>query len=139
MVITLEKEKQAKACGRENKEGWWDRFVQSDEPKDTLYCDREPFMLGDMDDLKHEVRAARRRSRTSSSVVRTGVVVIGVMGGIGGHHVHTKGRQAPASAARSLLLQPPHSCPSPQNMRYHISKMLGTDDPGGDRGGASDF
>uniref|UniRef100_A0A7S4MF94 CS domain-containing protein n=1 Tax=Prymnesium polylepis TaxID=72548 RepID=A0A7S4MF94_9EUKA len=78
MVITLEKELQAKACGREDKTGWWERVVQGDEPKETLYCDREPFMLGDMDDLKHE------------------------------------------------------------NMRYHISQMIGTDDPGLDRGGAWD-
>jgi len=78
MVITLEKELQAKACGRENKVGWWDRVVLGDEPMETLYCDREPFMLGDMDELKHE------------------------------------------------------------NMRYHISQMLGTDVPGTDRGGAWD-
>lgn len=72
MVITLEKEKAAKACGRENKEGWWDRFVQSDEPRETLYCDREPFMLGDMDDLKHEVRAAHRRVQGPAGVICKG-------------------------------------------------------------------
>ncbi|KAL1524026.1 hypothetical protein AB1Y20_018940 [Prymnesium parvum] len=79
LVITLEKETPAKASGRESTEGWWDRVVLTDESLETIYCDREPFMLGEMDDLKHE------------------------------------------------------------SMRYHISKMLGTDDPGGDRGGASIF
>jgi hypothetical protein len=43
VLITLEKQE----------EGWWDRVVRGDEPVDTSKFDHEPFMLGDMDDLKH--------------------------------------------------------------------------------------
>lgn len=55
LVITLEKELPAKASGKESSEGWWPRVVLSDEPRETLLCDKEPFMLGEMDELKHEV------------------------------------------------------------------------------------
>ena len=43
LLITLEKQA----------EGWWDRIVTSDTPLDTTRFDHEEFMLGDMDDLKH--------------------------------------------------------------------------------------
>ena len=43
LLITLEKQA----------EGWWDRVVTSDTPLDTTRFDHEEFMLGDMDDLKH--------------------------------------------------------------------------------------
>ena len=43
LLITLEKQE----------EGWWDRVVVADEPLDTTTFDHEPFMLGEMDDLKH--------------------------------------------------------------------------------------
>ena len=43
LLITLEKQE----------EGWWDRVVLSDEPCDTTTFDHEKFMLGEMDDLKH--------------------------------------------------------------------------------------
>ena len=43
VLITLEKQE----------EGWWDRIVVQDAPVDTSTFDREEFMLGDMDDLKH--------------------------------------------------------------------------------------
>ncbi|KAL3919938.1 MAG: hypothetical protein SGPRY_005451 [Prymnesium sp.] len=65
LVITLEKELAAKTCGRENKDGWWDRVTLSDQQLETIYCDREPFMLGEMDDLKHEVRQ-RKHGRPKS-------------------------------------------------------------------------
>lgn len=42
-MITLEKQG----------EGWWDRVVVQDTPVDTSTFDHEPFMLGEMDDLKH--------------------------------------------------------------------------------------
>lgn len=61
-MITLEKETPAKASGRESTEGWWDRVVLTDESLETIYCDREPFMLGEMDDLKHEVQPHRPRA-----------------------------------------------------------------------------
>ena len=44
LLITLEKQE----------EGWWDRVVTSDEAVDTTTFDHEPFMLGEMDDLKHQ-------------------------------------------------------------------------------------
>ena len=43
VLITLEKQE----------EGWWDRVVTSDTPLDTTTFDQEKFMLGEMDDLKH--------------------------------------------------------------------------------------
>ena len=43
LLITLEKQD----------EGWWDRVVLGDEPVDTTTFDHDPFMLGEMDDLKH--------------------------------------------------------------------------------------
>ena len=43
VLITLEKQE----------EGWWDRVWVSDTAVDTSTFDHEPFMLGDMDDLKH--------------------------------------------------------------------------------------
>ena len=43
VLITLEKQE----------EGWWDRVLTNDEAIDTTTFDHDPFMLGDMDDLKH--------------------------------------------------------------------------------------
>jgi len=43
VLITLEKQE----------EGWWDRVVAHEDPVDASTFDQQPFMLGDMDDLKH--------------------------------------------------------------------------------------
>ena len=53
LVLTLVKQLRAKACGREDPVGWWGRVLASDKLLDVTLCDKEPFMLGEMDDLKH--------------------------------------------------------------------------------------
>ena len=45
------KEQPAKACGRENPEGWWPCILRTDKVHDVTLCDKEPFLLGEMDDL----------------------------------------------------------------------------------------
>ena len=54
LVLTFAKQDQAKACGRESAEGWWGRVLASDALVDVKLCDKEPFLLGEMDDLKHQ-------------------------------------------------------------------------------------
>ena len=52
LEIHLVKELPAKACGRENAEGWWPCVLRTDSALDVTLCDKEPFMLGEMDDLQ---------------------------------------------------------------------------------------
>jgi hypothetical protein len=54
LEVHLTKEVPAKACGRENPEGWWGAVLQSDSLLDVKYCDKEPFLLGEMDDLQQQ-------------------------------------------------------------------------------------
>ena len=46
------KELAAKACGRENPEGWWPCILRTDKVHDVTLGDKEPFLLGEMDDLQ---------------------------------------------------------------------------------------
>ena len=50
----FDKELKAKACGRENPEGWWPCVLKSDSALDVALCDKEPFLLGEMDDLQQQ-------------------------------------------------------------------------------------
>ena len=52
LELHLVKERRAKACGRENIEGWWPCVLHTDSVLDVRLCDKEPFLLGDMDDLQ---------------------------------------------------------------------------------------
>ena len=54
LELHLTKQLAAKSCGRENPEGWWPCVLQTDVVHDVTLCDKEPFMLGEMDDLKHQ-------------------------------------------------------------------------------------
>ena len=108
LVLTFAKQDQAKACGRENAEGWWPGVLASDEPRDVTLCDKEPFLLGEMDDLKHgSMRCARACSRWRHS------------------RLPSAGRPA-SSVARAR----PFVTPSRRTLtrRYHVAKMLGMDD-----------
>jgi hypothetical protein len=52
LELHLVKERRAKACGRENIEGWWPCVLHTDSVLDVRLCDKEPFLLGEMDDLQ---------------------------------------------------------------------------------------
>ena len=52
LELHLVKEQPAKACGRENIEGWWPCVLRTDSALDVRLCDKEPFLLGEMDDLQ---------------------------------------------------------------------------------------
>jgi hypothetical protein len=54
LEVHFVKESPAKACGRENPAGWWGRVLQSDSLLDVKLCDKEPFLLGEMDDLQQQ-------------------------------------------------------------------------------------
>ena len=54
LELHLIKELPAKACGRENITGWWPCVVHTDSILDVRFCDREPFMLGEMNDLQQQ-------------------------------------------------------------------------------------
>ena len=50
LEVHLTKQEAATDCAKNDRTGWWPCIVRTDQPHDIMLCDREPFILGEMDD-----------------------------------------------------------------------------------------